>query len=103
MNALTRRRCYLRAEKPGRGLEYHQGVAEQVSEADRDYMRRLGEFMEAVHADELAKHRSLSVNERLVRSERLSRRGGARDADRAPQDDLAAFFRRARELGLCDD
>lgn len=74
----------------------------RVSAADQDYMRRLGEFMAAVHADELAEHRSLSINERLVRSERLAKRSGGRDAHRAQQDDYAAFFRRARELGLCD-
>lgn len=74
----------------------------RVSAKDKDYMRRLGVFMAAVHADELAEHRALTVNERLMRSERLSKRSGGRDASRAQQDDLAAFFRRARELGLCD-
>lgn len=73
-----------------------------ASAKDKDYMRRLGEFMAAVHADELAEHRALTVNERLVRSERLSKRNGGRDAGRAQQDDIAAFFRRARALGLCD-
>lgn len=75
---------------------------ERASAYDLDYMRRLGEFMAAVHADELARHLKLTVNERLVESERLSKRDPARDAGRAQQDDLAAFFRRARELGLCD-
>ena len=74
----------------------------QVTARDLDYMRRLGEFMAEVHADELAEHRRLTVTGRLLRSERLSKRDGGRDASRAQQDDLAAFFRRARELGLCD-
>ncbi len=77
-------------------------MAGKVSAADKDYMRRLGEFMAAVHADELAEHRALTVNERLVRSEQLSKRNGGRDAARAQQDDISAFFRRARALGLCD-
>ena len=77
-------------------------MAGKVTAADKDYMRRLGEFMAAVHADELAEHRALTVNERLVRSEQLSKRNGGRDAARAQQDDIAAFFRRARALGLCD-
>ena len=73
----------------------------RVSAADQDYMRRLGEFMAEVNAEQLREHLSLTVNERLVRSERLAKRNGA-DAARAQQDDHAAFFRRARELGLCD-
>ncbi len=74
----------------------------RVSAADQDYMRRLGEFMAEVKAEQLREHLSLTVNERLVRSERLAKRNGGRDAARAQQDDHAAFFRRARELGLCD-
>ncbi len=75
---------------------------ERASPYDQDYMRRLGEFMAAAHADELARHLRLTVNERLVESERLSKRDPDHDAHRAQQDDLAAFFRRARELGICD-
>jgi hypothetical protein len=75
----------------------------RVSDQDADYMRRLGAFKSEANAASLAEHLSLTVNERLVRSERLSKRNGGRDAARARQDDLAAFFRRARDLGLCDD
>lgn len=75
---------------------------ERASPYDQDYMRRLGEFMAEVHGDELAEHLKLTVNERLIRSEQLSKRDAARDSSRAQQDDLAAFFRRARELGICD-
>ena len=74
----------------------------RASDYDRDYMRRWGEFKAASHAAELARHLSLPVNERLVSSERLAKRDGGRDISRAQQDDLAAFFRRARELGFCD-
>jgi len=76
-------------------------MTQRASEHDQDYMRRLGEFMAAVKADELGEHLSLSVNERLTRSDRLSKRSGGRDAKRAAPEDLAAFFQRARHLGLC--
>jgi len=74
----------------------------RVSAKDTDYMRRLGEFKAWSKRESLAEHRALTVNERLVRSEQLSKRDGGRDAGRAQQDDLAAFFRKARALGLCD-
>jgi hypothetical protein len=73
----------------------------KVSAADKDYMRRLGEFKAAGNLKELQTHRRLSINQRLTASERLSKRAAGRDAGRAQQDDLAAFFLRARELGLC--
>ena len=47
---------------------------ERASAYDQDYMRRLGEFMAALHADELAANLTLTVNERLLGSERLSKR-----------------------------
>ena len=70
-----------------------------VSEKDRDYMRRLGKFMDEVKADELAEHRALPVNERLARSEALAKRA-RHDKPSRDEKDLAAFYRRARELGL---
>lgn len=77
-------------------------MTERASEYDQDYMRRLGEFKARTKRESLAEHLSLSINERLLRSEQLAKRDPARDAARAQQDDLASFFRRARELGLCD-
>ena len=65
-------------------------------------MRRLGAFKAASHRDVLNAHLALSLNERLVSSEKLAKRDGGRNINRAQQDDLAAFFRRARELGFCD-
>ena len=79
-----------------------ESMTQRASEHDFDYMRRLGEFKAASHRDALAAHLALSVNDRLVASEQLAKRDGPRNMHRAQQDDLAAFFRRARELGLCN-
>lgn len=61
-----------------------------------------GEFKARSKREPLAEHPGLTVNERLVRSERLTKRDPERDVARAQQYDLAAFFRRAREFGICD-
>jgi hypothetical protein len=71
----------------------------RVTEADREYMRRLGAFMAEAKADELADHLARPVNERLARSLALSKRARHGDSSRDGED-LAAFYRRARELGL---
>ena len=71
----------------------------QVTARDLDYMRRLGEFMAEVHADELAEHRRLTVTGRLLRSERLSKRDGGRDASRAQQTTLPPSSAGPESLG----
>lgn len=77
-------------------------MTERASHYDLDYMRRLGEFKAWSKREALEEHLSLTFNERLIRSERLTKRDPERDAPRAQQDDPEAFFRRARELGICD-
>lgn len=77
-------------------------MTERASEYDQDYMRRLGEFKAQTKRESLFELLSLSINERLLRSEQLAKRDPTRDAARAQQDDLASFFRRARGLGLCE-
>lgn len=77
-------------------------MTQRASEYDRDYMRRWGEFKAASHRDVLEAHLAGSINERLVASEQLAKRDGGRNISRALQDDedLAAFFDRAKRLAL---
>lgn len=70
-----------------------------VTEKDREYMRRLGEFIEEVNAGELSEHLASPVNQRLKKSDALSKRTRHEAASQDGKD-LAAFFRRARKLGL---
>lgn len=73
---------------------------ERVSDRDKEYMRRLGLFMAAVKADELADHRALPMNERIERGLQLARQ--RTPAPHPPRDekDLGAFFRLAKQRGL---
>ena len=80
-----------------------ESMTESVSEHDPDYVRRFAELKAAGYRDSLAAHLALSVNDRLVASERLAKREGPREIRPGEEEDLAAFFRRARELGLCKD
>lgn len=76
------------------------GSIRRVSEHDRDYMRRLGEFeAENERQDELA-HQARTMEERLAYSWALTRRLG--NAIRREEDDSASaiFYARARERGL---
>ncbi|MGE3075443.1 MAG: hypothetical protein AB7N24_16930 [Dehalococcoidia bacterium] len=75
-------------------------MAGKVSAADKDYMRRLGEFKEAANREALERHRALTVNERLEASLRLTRRGPYFSPAHEDNEDLAAFFARAKRLGL---
>jgi hypothetical protein len=71
----------------------------RVSEHDRDYFRRLGEW-EAENA-EIARHEhaARTMNERLAHSWKLTRELGHLAHD--PDDPWPAnFYQRARELGL---
>ena len=70
-----------------------------VSERDREFMRRIGEYKTASHADALAEHRQHSIADRL----RLSWEFYLRHRSAAPTgfgDDPTAFYDRARALGL---
>jgi hypothetical protein len=72
----------------------------RVSQADRDYMRRLGEFENDAHAQRLREHLAQDVSERLRRSMALylQFRGSANPHDRV--DDPSPFYERAHRLGL---
>jgi hypothetical protein len=71
-----------------------------VSEKDRDYMRRLGKFMDEVNAEELAEHLARPIEERVDESERHYRRGlGWARPSKTPKE-LAALYERAHRLGL---
>lgn len=71
-----------------------------VSDHDRDYMRRLGEFEAAGAGARAEAHRMLSLSERLEQSILLYRRfvGDANLAAR--DDDPTPLYERARRLGL---
>lgn len=77
-------------------MRYDQTVS--VSERDRDYMRRLGDFQAQGHADALAAHLALPPSQRLARSIALMRQFIA--STPARNDDPSAFYDRARRLGL---
>ncbi len=62
-------------------------------------MRRLGEFERQARAEHLAYLRSLSLGERLRRSFAATARQRGRYARKEPKD-LAAFYQRAKRLGL---
>lgn len=72
----------------------------RVSENDRDYMRRLGEFEAENARRDLAKHRERTLDERLEYSWRITRSLGR--SVRRPDDsgDSALLYERARRLGL---
>lgn len=63
-------------------------------------MRRLGAFKAAEKAEALAEHLALPVNERLNRGVMLSKRERVDRRVLRDPEDLAAFFERARRLGL---
>lgn len=65
-------------------------------------MKRLGEYKAASHEDALAAHLALTLEERLARSWQLYElfRDEARSRE-GDDDDVARFYARARDLGLC--
>jgi hypothetical protein len=73
---------------------------ERASAYDRDYMRRLGEFKAWSKREALARHRALTINERVEQGLKLARRGPYFAAPRRDAEDLAAFFEQAKQRGL---
>jgi hypothetical protein len=75
-----------------------------VSDADRDYMRRLGKYKAEANAEALRVHLSLPPVERLSYSLRMSREHfTAETLDHyLAEDNPAPFYERARELGFLD-
>ena len=71
-----------------------------VSVADRDYMRRLGEFEASGDADKAQAHRARPLSERLALSASFCRRFRKAANLQARQDDPSPFYDRARQLGF---
>lgn len=71
-----------------------------VSERDREYMRRLGRYVE--EANEAARREWLALPgaQRIAKSEAFSRRARGYAHSGTEPDDLGLIFRRARQLGL---
>lgn len=71
-----------------------------VWERDREYMRRLGRYVE--EANEAARKEWLALPgaERIAKSEAFSRRARGYAHSGTEPDDLGLIFRRARQLGL---
>lgn len=75
-------------------------MTERASQYDLDYMRRLGEFKAWSKREALGSHRALPLDERLEAGLRLARRGAYFRPPRRDDEDLGAFFERAKRLGL---
>jgi len=69
-----------------------------VSERDRAYMRRIGTYKTAAHAEAQARHLALPLAERLRRSWALYE--AHRATSKRALDDPTGFYDRARALGL---
>ncbi len=72
----------------------------RVTQADRDYMRRLGALESAAHVERQDAHRTLTIGERLRRSLVLSQQFRATANLERRSDDPTTFYDRARQLGL---
>lgn len=73
-----------------------------VTSRDREHMRRIGAAKAGSHGEALARHLALTLDERLRRSWDMYLGGRASANLSAREDDPSPFYRRARELGLCD-
>jgi hypothetical protein len=71
-----------------------------ASRAERDFMRRIGRFKAASHAEAAARHRALPLRERLRRSWHLHLAGRSRARAVDHDDDPSRFYELARRLGL---
>ena len=75
-----------------------------VSAADREYMRRLGQYTADANAEALRLHLSRTPVERLEYSLRMSREHFTLEtlARYLAEDNPAPFYERARRLGFID-
>ena len=71
-----------------------------VSERDRDYFRRLGEWKAASHAEALREHLAKTPLERIEASIDLWRRFSNHPRSDLRIDDPTPFYDRARQLGF---
>lgn len=74
--------------------------APRVSEHDREYFRRIGEFKAESHRDAIARHQRRSPNERLIISADMTRRFCHHPLWNRADDAPEKFYERARALGL---
>jgi hypothetical protein len=72
----------------------------RVSERDRDYIRRLGEYKRLAHEDMRAWHLALSINERLSRSLAFVRRNRPVVKHNRGAGSTELLYERADALGL---
>jgi hypothetical protein len=72
----------------------------RVSDWDREYFRRIGEFERQNAEDELRRHLALSLIERIHASERMSKHWARFARDDRASDRPEEFYDRARRLGL---
>ena len=72
-----------------------------VSNSDREFMRRIGAYKAAAHAEMESRHRASTLAERLRQSWALylATRSSVRIVD-SRDDDPSAFYARARARGL---
>jgi hypothetical protein len=71
-----------------------------VSENDRAYMKRLGEYKAAAHREALEAHLALSLEERLERSWQLYELFRDQGSETERGDDALELYAKARRLGL---
>ncbi len=71
----------------------------RVSDHDRAYMRRIGAYKAASHADAQARHLASTISQRLQRSWALYA-ANRHTLRRVVHDDPTPFYDRARALGL---
>jgi hypothetical protein len=79
----------------------HEPTEPHVTEQDRGYFRRLGEWERANHERAFAEHMALTLEQRLARSWEMTR-DLAPFLNKDPEDRWPAeFYERARKLGFC--
>jgi hypothetical protein len=71
-----------------------------VSDRDRAYMQRIGEYKAASHDEARMLHLAATLSARLARSWQLYLEGRGTAAVERRDDDPSAFYERARALGL---
>lgn len=72
----------------------------KASERDREYMRRLGQYVEEANEAAREEWLRLSGAERIAKSEAFSRRARGYAHPKTESDDLCLIYHRARQLGL---
>jgi len=73
---------------------------ERVSEQDRDYMRRLGEYKQASHRETLREHLALSVEKRLEWSWEFAELCRDNLRNEVAENGAIELYARARRLGI---